>query len=69
MNDKKEIVKIEEKKAKCENCKYCKFPRTSNDNWGACKCKLMKYKTIDVWVSGGETPYWCPLNQTSEKNI
>ena len=69
MNNKKEIAKIEEKKAKCENCKYCKFPRTSNDNWGACKCKLMKYKTIDVWVSGGETPSWCPLNQTSEKNI
>lgn len=80
MKNSKEIVKasenqglpsdqIEEKKAKCDNCKYCKFPRTSIDNWGACKCKLMKYKTIDVWVSGGETPSWCPLNQTSEKNI
>lgn len=54
--------------AECMNCEYCKFPRTSDDNNGACKCKLMKYKTIDVYVSGGETPEWCPLNtRTSQK--
>lgn len=46
---------------RCENCKYCKYPRTSDDNGGACKCKIMKYKTIDVWVSLGEVPTWCPL--------
>lgn len=46
---------------KCENCNYCKFPRSSDDNGGSCKCKLMKYKTIDVYVGGGETPTWCPL--------
>ena len=40
----------------CMNCGYCKFPRTADDNGGDCKCKLMKYKTIDVYVSGGDTP-------------
>lgn len=45
----------------CESCKYCQFPRTSDDNWGACKCKAMKRKTIDVSVCGGQTPEWCPL--------
>ena len=45
----------------CMTCKHCKFPRTTDDNGGACKCKIMKYKTIDVYVSGGETPEWCPL--------
>lgn len=45
----------------CEKCKYCKFPRTSDDNNGACKCKIIKYKTIDTSVFGGETPKWCPL--------
>ena len=49
--------------AQCIFCNYCKFPRTANDNGGACECKLMKYKTIDVWVSGGNTPEWCPLNK------
>ncbi len=47
--------------AECMNCKYCKYPRTADDNCGLCKCKLMKYKTIDVYVCGGETPEWCPL--------
>lgn len=51
----------------CLNCGYCKFPRSANDNNGVCKCKLMKYKTIDVYVSGGETPEWCPLNKKSNK--
>ncbi len=45
----------------CEYCKYCRFPRSANDNNGSCKCKIMKNKTIDVYVSGGETPEWCPL--------
>ena len=46
----------------CEYCKYCRFPRSSNDNGGFCKCKLMKYKTIDVKVEDGkEKPEWCPL--------
>ncbi len=47
----------------CINCDHCKFPRSIDDNGGACKCKLMKYKTIDVYVSGGETPIWCPLKE------
>lgn len=47
---------------KCETCKYCKFPRSPDDNGGACKCKLMRYKTIEVCVCGGEVPKWCPLN-------
>ena len=51
----------------CMTCGYCKFPRTADDNGGACKCKLMKYKTIDVYVSGGETPKWCPLNTRTPK--
>lgn len=50
----------------CYRCAYCKWPRTVDDNGGACKCKLMKYKTIDVYVSGGETPRWCPLNKNTE---
>ncbi len=45
----------------CEYCGYCRFPRSSDDNGGLCKCKLAKYKTIDVYVSGGETPSWCPM--------
>ncbi len=51
----------------CEWCRHCRFPRTSNDNGGLCKCKIMKYKTIDVYVSGGETPDWCPLKKSIEK--
>lgn len=51
----------------CEYCKYCQYPRSANDNGGACKCKAMKRKTIDVYVGGGETPSWCPLNKTDEK--
>lgn len=53
----------------CERCQYCKYPRTSDDNCGACKCKLMKFKTIDVYVGGGETPTWCPLLQAKTKRI
>ena len=51
----------------CESCKYCQFPRTSDDNWGACKCKAMKSKTIDVSVCGGQTPEWCPLKSPEYK--
>lgn len=51
----------------CESCKYCQFPRTSDDNWGACKCKAMKRKTIDVSVCGGQTPEWCPLKSPEYK--
>lgn len=47
----------------CFDCNYCKFPRTADDNGGACKCKIMKYKTIDVYVIGGETPEWCPKSK------
>ena len=50
----------------CVNCKHCRFPRTANDNGGNCKCKIMKNKTIDVYVSGGETPSWCPLKNSEE---
>lgn len=50
----------------CAYCKYCRFPRTVNDNSGACKCKAMKNKTIDVYVSGGETPSWCPQKETEK---
>lgn len=50
----------------CEMCQYCKYPRTTDDNSGACKCKLMKYKTIDVYVGGGNTPQWCPLKDFSK---
>ena len=52
----------------CESCKYCQFPRTSDDNWGACKCKAMKRKTIDVSVCVGQTPEWCPF-KSPEYNI
>lgn len=48
---------------RCENCNYCQYPRTSDDNGGACKCRAMKRKTIDVMVSLGETPEWCPLKE------
>ena len=47
----------------CVNCENCRFPRSENDNNGNCKCKIMRNKTIDVYVCGGETPAWCPLNQ------
>ena len=50
----------------CMNCDFCKYPRTADDNGGACKCKLMKYKTIEVYVSGGETPEWCPFKKVGE---
>ena len=48
---------------RCEYCKYCRYPRSANDNGGCCKGKLMKHKTIDVYVGGGETPKWCPLEK------
>ena len=48
----------------CEYCKHCRYPRSSDDNNGLCKCKLMKHKTIDVYVGGGETPDWCPLKES-----
>ena len=48
---------------RCENCDYCQYPRTSVDNGGACKCRAMKRKTIDVMVSLGETPEWCHLKE------
>ena len=51
----------------CESCTYCRYPRSANDNGGACKCKIMKNKTIDVYVSGGQTPLWCPLNTKASK--
>lgn len=59
----KELPKevTENKEILCAYCDYCRWPRTANDNGGACKCKIMKNKTIDVYVSGGETPSWCPL--------
>ena len=47
----------------CQYCSYCQYPRSSDDNWGACKCKAMKRKTIDVSVAGGQVPDWCPLNK------
>lgn len=50
----------------CERCKYCIYPRSSDDNGGRCKCKLMKYKTIDVYVSNGECPNWCPLKNNED---
>ncbi len=45
----------------CEYCRYCRFPRSSTDNGGQCKCKAMKYKTIDVSVE--KTPDWCPIQR------
>lgn len=51
----------------CLYCDFCKFPRSPYDNGGACKCKKMKYKTIDVYVSGGQTPTWCPLLSRNSK--
>lgn len=50
----------------CISCEYCRFPRSENDNNGSCKCKIMKNKTIDVYVCGGETPEWCPYNNVDE---
>ena len=47
---------------KCLTCIYCQWPRSANDNNGSCKCKAMERKTIDVYVSGGNVPEWCPLN-------
>ncbi len=53
---------------KCEHCDYCQYPRSTDDNNGQCKCKLMKRKTIDVYVGGGETPDWCPLKESEVDN-
>ena len=51
----------------CERCDYCQYPRSRYDNGGACKCKAMKRKTIDVYVGGGERPDWCPLKDNEKK--
>lgn len=51
----------------CLMCGYCQWPRSAGDNGGSCKCKAMKRKTIDVYVSGGETPDWCPMKKEVEK--
>ncbi|MDE7191915.1 MAG: hypothetical protein K2O35_05570 [Clostridia bacterium] len=58
----------EKKMPRCEMCDYCKYPRTTADNSGACKCKLMKYKTIDVIVTNGGSPAWCPLKKLTDGN-
>lgn len=57
------------KTQRCETCNYCKYPRTADDNRGACKCKLMRYKTIDVIVTGGGSPAWCPLKKLTEADV
>ena len=53
----------------CTNCKHCSFPISENDNNGSCKCKIMKNKSIDVYVCDGATPTWCPLNKSNPKDI
>lgn len=57
----------EQEKARCETCKFCAFPRTPDDNNGACKCKLLRRKTIDIIVTNGTAPAWCPLNEKGGK--
>ena len=54
---------------RCETCDYCQWPRSSNDNWGACKCKAMQRKTIDVSVCGGQVPTWCPLKKEKASSV
>lgn len=49
----------------CENCRYCQYPRSSNE-WGYCKCKIMKYKPIDILVCERQIPSWCPLTKKKE---
>ena len=49
--------------ATCEACRYCKYPRTSDDNRGACKCKLMHIKPLMFMSAAGQAPQWCPLNK------
>lgn len=56
-------IKTIPRPANCFTCKYCKYPRSADDNGGACKCKLAKYKTIEGYVEGGYTPDWCPRNR------
>lgn len=56
------------KTTRCETCNYCKYPRTPDDNNGECKCKLMQYKTIDIIVTGGGSPAWCPFNNLTDGN-
>lgn len=56
------------KTPRCETCNYCKYPRTTDDNNGTCKCKLMRYKTIDIIVTGGGSPAWCPLKKLTDGN-
>ncbi len=58
----------EKKTQRCETCNYCKYPRTPDDNNGACKCKLMQYKTIDIIVTGGGSPAWCPFKKLTDGN-
>lgn len=53
----------------CRTCDSCKYPRSADDNGGAAKCKIMKYKTIDGYVTGGYTPDWCPLNAAAKQAI
>lgn len=55
------LFKDKEERPQCRNCNYCKYPRTTDDNGGACKCKPMKYKTIDILVESNASPVWCPL--------
>lgn len=52
---------------RCETCNYCKYPRTPDDNGGVCKCKLMRYKTIDIIVTADNAPEWCPLDRLVQK--
>lgn len=51
----------------CESCGYCIFP--TSDRVHYCKCRIMMFKPIDVYVGGGETPKWCPLKKDDEVAI
>ena len=55
--------------AHCETCKYCQTRYVAKIMDNTFKCRLMKYKTIDVPVLGGGSPAWCPINKAVTPDI
>lgn len=58
----------EKKTPRCDECKYCQTRYVAKIMDNTFKCRLMKYKTIDVVVLGGGSPAWCPLKKLTDGN-
>ena len=56
---------VEKMTNSCETCRYCQTRYVAKIMDNTFKCRLLKYKTIDVPVLDGGCPVWCPLNKAT----